>query len=366
MSKDNKKPRSFKSLAAEKDQGFGNIHIADGHQQHADRITRAALLKQRSKDQEQYLFGLSEDFQLSVKEQDYYEGIAKRMSACAHYMLFRDYFTLEKVKLVDLKRCQLHLLCPFCAAGRAGNQVNAYSDKLDLILAASPRLKPVFITLTVKNGVDLVERFEHLVKSFKTMNERRRDWKKKGWGHVEFCKVQGAVFSYEVTFNEVTKEWHPHLHIFGLLDSWIDQSVLSAEWFEITGDSHVVDVRRVRKVNGGYREAFQEVFKYALKFSDMSLSSTLEAYLCLKMRRLQGSFGLFRGVVVPDSILDDFSNLEGIPYLERRYKFATRVGYSLVATRLITPSEHLSASAESKATAQRRACEGVKYKYVEI
>ena len=370
MSKDNKKPQSINHLAAGIDQGFGNIHIADGHQQHAERIARAALLKQRSKDQEQYLFAMSQDFRLPPQQCADFERLAMRMSACAHYMLFRDYFTLEQVKLVDLKRCQLHLLCPFCAAGRAGNQVSAYSDKLDLILASNPRLKPVFITLTVKNGVDLVERFEHLVSSFKTMNQRRRDWKVKGWGHVEFCKVQGAVFSYEVTFNEVTKEWHPHLHIFGLLDSWIDRDMLVAEWLEITGDSHVVDVRRVRKVNGSYREAFQEVFKYALKFSDMSLSSTLEAYLCLKLRRLQGSFGLFRGVVVPDSILDDVSSLNGISYLERRYKFQTRVGYSLVNTRLVTPNLEPEQTSEARPVLATRvrdgALLGVKYKYVNM
>jgi hypothetical protein len=363
MANSQKKSRSINNLAAASDQDFRNIHIADGHQQHAERIARATLLKQRSKDQEQYLFGLSEDFRLPPQQCADFERLAMRMSACAHYMLFRDYFTLEQVKLVDLKRCQLHLLCPFCAAGRAGNQVGAYSDKLELILAKNPRLKPVFITLTVKNGSDLVERFDHLVKSFRTMNERRRDWKKKGWGHVEFCKVQGAVFSYEVTFNELTKEWHPHLHIFGLLDSWIDRDMLVAEWLEITGDSHVVDVRRVRKVNGSYREAFQEVFKYALKFSDMSLSSTLEAYLCLKLRRLQGSFGLFRGVVVSDLILDDVSKLNGISYLERRYKFQTRVGYSLVATRLVTPSHP---DDRRQTDGRDGGCDGVKYKYINM
>jgi hypothetical protein len=362
MVKTNKKPRSFKSLAAGKDQGSVNSHIENGHTQHAERIARSTLLKQRAKDQEQYIFGLANNSLLPAQQCADFEALALRMAACAHYQVFNDYFTLETVKLVDLKRCQIHLLCPFCAAGRAGNQVSAYSDKLGVVLAANPRLKPVFLTLTVKNGVDLVERFEHLVESFKILNDRRRDSMKKGRGFVEFSKVKGAVFSYEVTFNEKTGEWHPHLHIFGLLDSWIDRDMLAAEWLEITGDSHVVDVRRVRKVNGGYREAFQEVFKYALKFSDMSLPATLEAYLCLKTRRLQGSFGLFRGVVVPDSILDDVSNLIGIPYLERRYKFQTRVGYSLVATRLVTPS---TASDGDKLA---RSCDDqpVKYKYVNM
>ena len=44
-----------------------------------------------------------------------------------------------------------------------------------------------------------------------------------------------------------TGEWHPHLHIFGVLEEWIDVQKLSATWHEITGDSYIVDVRRVKK-----------------------------------------------------------------------------------------------------------------------
>ena len=40
-------------------------------------------------------------------------------------------------------------------------------------------LKPVLITLTVKNGEDLEERFEHLTSSFKTLLQRYRDFKKR-------------------------------------------------------------------------------------------------------------------------------------------------------------------------------------------
>lgn len=331
----NKKPRSFKSLAAENDQGLRNIHVVGGHQQHAERIARAGLLKQRSKDQEQFLFALSENQAFPLPDRDYFEYLAKRMSACGHYMLFRDYYTIEQVKLVSVRTCQIHLLCPFCAHNRAAKQVKAYSERLAVILASKPRLKPVFITLTVKNGVDLAERMQHLQNSVKTLLDRRRDSLKKGRGYVEFSKIKGAVFSYEVTFNEVTREWHPHIHMFALVNDWINRDVLLSEWFDVTGDSYVVDVRRVRKVDGGYGEAFCEVFKYALKFSDMGLGTTLEAFLSLRMRRLQGSIGLFRGVSVPDSAVDDVVGVEDLPYMEMLYKFANKQGYSLVATKKI-------------------------------
>jgi hypothetical protein len=224
-----------------------------------------------------------------------------------------------------------------CAHNRAAKQVGRYVEKLEELLRSNPRLKPVFITLTVKNGSDLQERFDHLRDSFRTLNERRRDWKKKGRGHIEFCKIQGAVYSYEVTYNEKTGEWHPHVHIFALLDKWIDRDLLVSEWQNITGDSFVVDVRRVKKQEGTYGKAFCEVFKYALKFSDMSVQTTLECFLVLRTNRLQGSFGLFRGVQVPDDYLDSPINQADLPYLEMLYKF-TKSGYSLAATKKIDPS----------------------------
>ena len=37
--------------------------------------------------------------------------------------------------------------------------------------------------------------------------------------------------------------------MFALLDTWIDQEHLSETWHEITGDSFIVDIRRVKKIN---------------------------------------------------------------------------------------------------------------------
>ena len=64
------------------------------------------------------------------------------------------------------------------------------------------KLKPVLITFTVKNGSDLAERSNHLMKSFRTLLDRRRDYLKKGRGFNEFCKINGAMYSYENTYNE--------------------------------------------------------------------------------------------------------------------------------------------------------------------
>ena len=47
---------------------------------------------------------------------------------------------------------------------------------------------------------------------------------------------------------------------------------------------------------------FMEVFKYAVKFSDLSLDDNWHAAQLLKGKRLLNSFGLFRGVEVPEEI----------------------------------------------------------------
>ena len=145
------------------------------------------------------------------------------------------------------------------------------------------KLKPVLLTLTVANGSDLAERQKHLMDAFRTLMKRKRDWMKKGRGYNEFCKLLGGFYSYENTYNEKTEEWHPHLHIFGVLEEWIDQESLSRTWHEITGDSMIVDIRRVRKHKElGYGKAIAEVCKYALKFGDLSVEKTWEAYMVLK------------------------------------------------------------------------------------
>ena len=114
----------------------------------------------------------------------------------------KNFYTIGEVKLSKLRTCGQHLLCPFCAAIRASRAIQKYVERINQVLQENRKLKPVLITLTVKNGSDLAERSEHLMKSFRTLLERRRDYEKKGRGFNEFCKVQGAMYSYENTYNE--------------------------------------------------------------------------------------------------------------------------------------------------------------------
>ena len=251
--------------------------------------------------------------------------LATNLRSCGHYLLFRHYYTVEKMRLHAAKFCNKHLLCPLCAIRRGAKQVQAYLARLQVITAADSGLRASLVTLTVKDGPDLGERFRHLTNSFRNMQQARRSYLRGKGPHVELAKFEGAVGSYEFKRGKNSGEWHPHVHMVVLHHADIDQKKLSTEWLKYTGDSFIVDVTPFHDdespVNG-----FLEVFKYALKFSDMPLEDNWQGFKTLSHNRLIFSFGLFRGVDVPEELTDE--GLDDLPFNELLIRFAQGSGYS--------------------------------------
>nr|WJJ60819.1 replication initiation protein [SPHINX/BMMF group 2 DNA sequence] len=313
--------------------------------QHRDRISRFGLLKHRSKQQENFLWTLAkfkENYPNDLPSEETTKALksAQKLQGCGNFLLFKNFYTIDQTKLAKFHVCNQHLLCPFCAGIRASKAIQKYSERVDEVLKQNRKLKVALLTLTVKNGHDLQERSSHLITSLRTLIKRRQDYKKKGRGFNEFCKIDGAMYSYENTYNEQTGEWHPHVHMLVLLNDWIDQEQLSETWHEITGDSFVVDVRRVKKSKEfGYAKAAAEVCKYALKFGDLTVEKTWEAFKILKGKRLSGAFGSLYGVKIPENLADEMPDDQDLPYLEMLYKFVfgKHSYYDLVMTRQVEP-----------------------------
>lgn len=347
--KDNKKAHNSDTLAGDELQALQSAN-AD---QHRDRITRFGILKHRAKLQEQYLW-TQVDFK-SESEDDLSNKALKaatKLKGCGQFLIFRNYYTIDQVKLEKFHVCGQHLLCPMCAGIRAARSMKRYLDRIHELMCQKRGLKPVLITLTVKNGEDLEERYNHLTSSFRTLLSRYRDYKKKGWGFNQFCKIDGAFYTTEYTYNDKTKQWHPHIHIFALLNEWIDQEELAETWHDITLDSYIVDIRRVKKTKEhGYSKAVAEVCKYALKFGDLSVENTWDAFLTLKGKRLTGSFGSMHGVKIPDKATDDIP-LEELPYLEMFYRFVfdKKSYYNLEITKDVKPKTNSRQSEEAAPT----------------
>jgi hypothetical protein len=256
--------------------------------------------------------------------------VADKLAGCASWLLFRHYTQRDSVRLHAAPFCHNHHLCPFCAMRRGTKLVQAYMARTEVVRSEEPWLRPSMITCTVRDGPDLDERFKHLRSAWKELMQRRRLNASCGdYAGTWLANVDGGVISYEVKRGTGSGEWHPHLHGIVLSRAPLDMHALRDEWHEITGDSHQCDVREMY----GEADGFLEVFKYALKFSTLSLADNFDAWRALARTRMVSSFGCYRGVIVPDELTDD--ELSG-PFVELMYRYLHGVGFSLTGVNGIT------------------------------
>jgi len=260
--------------------------------------------------------------------------VAHAIQECGSYLVFRNYFTKGEIRLHAAKFCKKHLLCPLCAIRRGAKHLGRYLDRFEQIIAEKPNLKPYMVTLTVKDGEDLGERFKHLQKSLQTWHKRRH----RKNASCEAAKAEASVWSFEIKRGKRSGLWHPHVHCVWLCETPPDQAQISKEWHSITGDSYIVDARPIDQADPV--SGFLEVFKYAVKFSEQPLEDTWHGYLTLTGKRMVGSFGDFYGISEPDDLTDD--PLEGAPYFEMFYLYSHASGYFMVNTEVTSPEEVMS------------------------
>lgn len=239
-----------------------------------------------------------------------------RVMECGDWLKFRDYYTGPGIKLHSANFCKNTLVCSLCAIRRASRNLAAYLERLQVVQVVRPTLRPYLVTLTVRNRPHLGKALRHLTDSLTLLHRRRTDTKSRSL----MREVAGGVFSIEVT--NTGKEWHPHVHAIWLAEKQPDMFALRAEWEQITGDSFMCDVRPIEKIENPeadidpHAAGFAEVFKYAMKPSELGPARMIEAYPILKGKRLIGSFGAFRGVPESKDLADDLTGLDDLPYVE--------------------------------------------------
>jgi hypothetical protein len=192
-----------------------------------------------------------------------------------------------------------------------------YLERVQLVMSENANLRAYMVTLTVKDGEDLAERYQHLHRSVKRLHHRRHRGESS-----EMRKVAGAVWSYEFKRGSGSGLWHPHVHAVYLAEEALDKTRLIEEWRGITRDSFVIDVH---ELYGELADAFSEVFKYAVKFANLPVADNWRGYEVLKSRRLVASSGVLWGVEVPEELTDDPVELE--QFVELVFRFMRGVGY---------------------------------------
>ena len=339
-----------------------NWHTLDKHRVSEDfddttqsvdaRLERLGVAKRRGVEMARYLEGLADQGErFAMESVDRLAFDLRRCGACLH---FEELFTLGESRLVAGSFCNRHLICPSCAIRRAAKMLRRYCP-LIVDVCRTRGLVPWMVTLTVRNDASLPAAFEKLraaMRSYMKAAVNYRRWLATGRGRqrrcVEWAKVEGAIYSIEVTRNQASGTWHPHVHyVAGVpLGVELDQRRLSEDWLHETGDSFIVDARRFdstatigdalatnEDLVAAMAGDLVEVLKYAVKFSSMAPADVYEAFKFIHSggRRLLGRVGDFFNHEVSADLLDAPLERDDLPYI---LVVARYVGDVYVAERL--------------------------------
>lgn len=142
------------------------------------------------------------------------------------------------------------------------------------------------ITLTLRGEGQALSTL--LDRAYRHLQELRNTacWKK---------AVTGGAAIIEAKLGADKKRWHVHWHIV-CQAKYFDQRQLSQAWLKITGDSMIVDIRRVQAMSG----AVQYICKYVTKAADTAVIRSpehlREGLTAFQGRRLVSTFGTWRGL----------------------------------------------------------------------
>lgn len=179
-------------------------------------------------------------------------------------------------------RCRSRV-CPRCARFRAWSLTTRITECVKRMDA------PRFLTLTMRSSDSPLR--EQLITLRKHFANLRRSplWKK---------KVVAGVYAIEVTINEETRLWHPHIHV--IMDGdFVAQRQLLAVWESIVGDRAGVHIRIVPSAS----QIARYISSYVVKTSHLdklSTASLAEWAIELHGLRLAQTFGALHGVKVID------------------------------------------------------------------
>ncbi len=316
-------------------------------------LGRYEKAKFKSDDMLKYLKSIVE--KLDCRSSFYREVMGRyhKLLECGKYLKVQDYYLTQNLKFISC-RCRNHLLCQSCAIVRGsrmmGNVLRRVKSK------KLYKYYPYLLTVTVRDGDDLGERFRKLSESWGKLINRRKGRTTAEWGSNSLKYLIAGVASFEVKRGKNSGLWHPHMH--ALVFSEVELDIykdfrgsyrwddLSREWLKITGDSMIVECHPITGYDGEklkpheivkkisdeeefteeFINAVCEVSKYALKVGEMKPDDVYECWSKLTGRRMVRTFGEMRGKIDDDGEcnIDDLG-----PFIEHVYVWGSS-GYSLI------------------------------------
>jgi hypothetical protein len=198
-----------------------------------------------------------------------------RFLNCHNKAVFARNITTGSVRVLA-KSCHLRF-CPICNQARENmirRNVSGWLEK---------KAYPKFMTLTLKNCTDgLRGEIQRLYQCFRQLRR------------IKLIKqrVKSGIWFFQVTRSKDGLTWHPHLHCI-LTGGYIPKRDLLQEWYRLTGESFIVDIKLIRDVHS----AACEVARYAATACNIKSINTDEMFElenALRSRRICGTWGQAR------------------------------------------------------------------------
>lgn len=259
---------------------------------------------------------------------------SSRVFNCGSWLKFRHYEAIDKKSLYKARFCKKDKICPACAARRASKQVTKVHQQL---LSNEELLKGnwYYIVLPVKHNSseDFLTVFNRLQRGLKSINQAIRNEARGKSSNNWFSQFDGIMYSIEET--KTKNGWNIHANllvrssdpIVGLLKKkgfnsfWNKEAVET--WKEIAEDSQNISISPINVSNNDdLLKNLQEVFKYSLKFQELSPDDLLIAYECLHRKRLLGTMGTLRGLKINVELQGD--EVENEIFIETMYHYTKK------------------------------------------
>lgn len=166
-------------------------------------------------------------------------------------------------------------LCPLCSWRRAIKYSASLCNMLERALNEHPHAAFLFLTLTEQNclGSELHNRLKLMTKGFHDLTQYRKVKK----------NLLGYIRSTEVTVNNTTRMYHPHLHAILMVKSTYfsgkDNYISQRQWSQLYQRARkltYVPIVNIQAIRPNYRKnknsilaATQEIAKYQVKSQDI-------------------------------------------------------------------------------------------------
>jgi len=244
----------------------------------------------------------------------------QRITECCNLVAFRRYLETGDVQLVSANFCKYDRICIACATKRAMKMIKRFKHWIESHNLYKKQRYYIVLTINHKQGDTLEELMKRLMtykdrlaKAYR--NSKRNEQKTKSF----FSLFDGMVISIEIAHKGKNGR-HPHINILACSDvdipteskysRWATNPQLLEEWKKLTnGTSYIHNIRKIDVKNNQFsRSWIGEVFKYAIKFSDLTMEQLAEVMVAQYRHqyRFFATYGIFRGWQ-----LDEWSKFQG-------------------------------------------------------